>query len=248
MSIDSEDDLIALKKIGKIVAMAREAMIQAIKPGITTSELDAIAEAILSEHGARSAPKYEYNFPGVTCISLNDVAAHGIPGSRVLREGDIVNVDVSAELDGYYADTGATVAVGSVSPVKKNLIECSRAALSKAIEKTKAGTKINQIGRAISNEARRCGFTVVRNLTGHGIGRKLHEEPHDILNYCIPSDNRLLAEGTVLAVETFISTGAQYVVEENDGWTLRTPDGSFVAQFEHTIVVTRNEPIILTTV
>ncbi|MCG8483371.1 MAG: type I methionyl aminopeptidase [Clostridia bacterium] len=246
MSIDSEKDLIALKRIGKIVSLAREEMKKAVKPGITTAELDDIGEKVLSKYGARSAPKCECNFPKATCISLNDVAAHGIPGSLVIKEGDTVNIDVSAELDGYFGDTGATVPVGKVSAIKKSLIECSRTALKKAIEKATAGSRINQIGRTINNEARKYGFTVIKNLAGHGIGRRLHEEPNDILNYCDKLDRRILNNGIVLAIETFISTGAEYAFQEKDGWTLKTPDGSFVAQFEHTIVVTRNEPIILT--
>ncbi len=246
MSIDSEKDLIALRKIGKIVALAREEMIKAVRPGITTAELDDIGERVLSKYGAKSAPKYECDFPGTTCISLNDVAAHGIPSSRAVKEGDTVNIDVSAELDGHFGDTGATIPVGAVSSMKKNLIECSKSALNKAIEKAKAGTKINQIGRVIHSEAKKYGFTVIKNLAGHGIGKRLHEEPYDILNYCNRLDKRILTDGIVLAIETFISTGSEYALEENDGWTLKTPDGSFVAQFEHTIVVTRNKPIILT--
>lgn len=246
MSIDSEKDLIALKKIGKIVAMARDEMIKAVEPGITTAELDEIGEKVLSKYGAKSAPKCECDFPKATCISLNDVAAHGIPGSVVIQEGDTVNIDVSAELDGYFGDTGATIPVGAVSTIKNNLIECSYSALNKAIKKAKAGAKINQIGKAISNEAREYGFTVIKNLAGHGIGKKLHEEPYDIINYCDKLDKRILKSGTVIAIETFISTKAEYAVQQDDGWTLKTPDGSFVAQFEHTIVVTKDEPIILT--
>lgn len=246
MVVNQISDLKALQKIGRIVALTREAMIKEIKPGITTAELDRIAEEILTSHGAKSAPKYEYNFPGITCISLNDVAAHGIPGSRALKDGDIINIDISAELDGYFADTGATIPVGKISPLKKSLINCSKEALTKAVEKARGGGRLNQIGKAIHQVARDHGFTIIMNLTGHGIGRKLHEEPYEILNFYDRSDKRILTEGMVLAIETFISTAAEYVTEDNDGWTLRTPDGSFVAQFEHTVVVTDGDPIILT--
>jgi methionyl aminopeptidase len=248
MTIGLEMDLLALKEIGRIVALARDEMIQKIKPGITTMELDIIGEVVLSKYGAKSAPKWEYNFPGATCISLNDVVAHGIPSSKVINEGDIVNIDVSAQLDGYFADTGATIPVGKVSLIKSNLIECSKIALNKAISKAKSGTKISQIGRTIDYKARKHGFTVIKNLAGNGIGRRLHEEPHDILNYYDKYDNRLLTNGIVLALESFISTGAEFVIEENDGWILRAPDKSFVARFEHTIIITKNEPIIITAV
>lgn len=247
MTVDSEQDLIALKKIGKIVATVREEMLKLVRPGITTAELDHIGGKILNQHGAASAPRKEYNFPGNTCISLNRVVAHGIPDSTVLREGDLVNIDVSAELGGYYADTGATAIVQpSVAPLKERLCDCSLRALHKAIAKAKAGGKLNQLGRAVYNEARTDGFTIVRNLTGHGIGRKLHEEPEHVMNYYDARDQRLLGNGLVLAVETFVSTGAEYIEQGSDGWALMVPDNSLVAQYEHTIVVTRGKPIILT--
>lgn len=248
MTVGSERDVAALKKIGKIVAMAREKMLRAVRPGITTAELDFIGKKVLSGYGARSAPQCEYNFPGATCISVNDEAAHGIPGPRVLREGDLVNVDVSAELDGYYADTGATAAVRPVGADEEKLLATAESALYRAIERAVAGSLINQIGRAIFNEACLKGFTVIKNLAGHGIGTRLHEEPHNILNYYDPRDVRVLGNGSVLAIETFISSGADSVYRDRDGWTLKTTDGCRVAQFEHTIVVTKGSPIILTAV
>ena len=246
MIITSENDLNALKKIGRIVALAREEMVKSIKPGITTGELDLIGEKILSQYGAKSAPRYEYNFPGTTCISINDIAAHGIPGNAIIKKGDLVNVDISAELDGYFGDTGVTIPVEPASSLAKRLCECSKSAFYKALEKSKSGIKLNQIGRAIQNEARRNGFNVIKDLTGHGIGRKLHEEPEYVFNFFNKSEDYLLKEGLVLAIEPFISAGAEYTVEDNDGWTLRTEDRSLVAQFEHTIVITQGKPIILT--
>ncbi len=246
MVIESEHDLTALKKIGEIVAMAREEMAKSIRPGISTAELDEIGAKFLSKNGARSAPKSEYNFPGTTCISLNDVAAHGIPNSRLIEEGDIVNIDISAELDGYFADTGITLPVGSISPLKRKLLDCSLTALKKAIQIARAGVKINQLGKTIYNEATSNGFTIISNLSGHGIGRKLHDEPYDIVNYYDKWDDRILTNGVVLAIETFISNGGTYVIEEDDGWSLRTPNNKLVAQFEHTIVVTKSQPIITT--
>ncbi|GFP76060.1 type I methionyl aminopeptidase [Clostridium fungisolvens] len=249
MIINSENELVALKRIGKIVAEAREEMLKAVRPGITTMELDLIGEKILSFYGAKSAPKYEYNFPGATCISINDEAAHGIPGARIINEGDSVNIDVSAVLDGYFSDTGATIVVSPTSNnIKQQLCNCSKQALNKAIMKAKAGTKINQIGRTIFNEARKNGFTVIKDLTGHGIGKSLHEDPENILNYFDINDSSILKDGSVLAVETFISNGAEHIFQDTNGWTYKTPDKSIVAQFEHTIVVTKGEPIILTTI
>lgn len=250
MTVENEQDWEGLRRIGRIVAMARDEMLRCIVPGMTTAELDAIGEAVLKRHGATPAPSKEYGFPGATCISINDVAAHGIPGSRTIRHGDMVNVDVSAELDGYYADTGATTVVGTSSAehteLKRRLVESSRKALTAGIAEAKSGAKLNRIGKAIEREARSNGFTVIRNLAGHGVGRKLHEEPADITNFENKRDNRLLKNGVVLAIETFVSSGAEYVVEEEDGWTIRTPDRSLVAQFEHTIVVTKEGPVILT--
>lgn len=246
MSIDSEEDLKALEQIGRIVSIAREEMIKNIKPGITTKELDAIGQHVLASFGAKSAPKCEYNFPGFTCISVNDEAAHGIPGRRVLMPGDNINIDVSAELNGYFADTGATVILMEPNSAKNKLCDCAKSALFKGIAHARAGEKLNRIGKAIEQEAKRNGFTVIRNLAGHGIGRKLHEKPSHILNYYDPADKRKLRSGLVLAIESFVSTGAKFVTTDRDGWTLRTPDGSIVAQFEHTVVVTEKEPIILT--
>jgi methionyl aminopeptidase len=246
MSIQNEHDLWSLKRIGKIVAEAREAMIKEVRSGITTKELDRIGAEILEKHGAKSAPAITYDFPGHTCISVNHVVAHGIPDGTVLQEGDIINIDVSAELDGYFADTGASIVVGAGEHQKLSLCQCAKDALYKALESAKAGSKISQIGRAVQQEARKQGFTVVKNLTGHGIGKSLHEEPAYILNYYDRGDKRLLTDGLVLAVETFISTGAEYVEDGKDGWALITPDKSYVAQYEHTIVITKGKPIILT--
>lgn len=249
MTVDSKEALAALQRIGHIVAVVREEMLRRVRAGVTTAELDEIGKSVLARYGATSAPFKEYGFPGTTCISLNNVAAHGIPDETVLKPGDIVNIDVSAELDGYYADTGATTVVQpNRSTIKEKLIRSSRLALQKAIEQARSGVKINRIGETIHRHATADGFSVIRNLSGHGIGRALHEEPSNILNYCIPSDQRRLKKGMVLAVETFLTTGAEWVWEGDDGWSLICPDNSYVAQFEHTIVVTDEQPIILTAV
>jgi methionyl aminopeptidase len=246
MTADTEKDLTALRKVGEIVARAREAMLAAIKPGLTTAELDIIGEQVLARYGAKSAPKYRYHFPGITCISLNDVAAHGIPGPREIKAGDIVNVDVSASLGGYYGDTGATIAVPPAPDLQNKLCACSRDALNDAIGTVKKGARINFIGRAIEKRALSSGFNVIKNLTGHGVGHKLHEEPFNVLSYYRPDDKTRMHEGMVIAIEAFVSSGAEFVKEDADGWTLRTLDQSLVAQYEHTIVVTKGNPVILT--
>lgn len=246
MTANTEKDITALKKVGEVVAEAREEMLAAIKPGITTLELDTIAAKVFEKHGAKSAPKCQYKFPGYTCISLNDVAAHGIPSKHVIKEGDLVNVDVSAELNGYFGDTGATIVVAPASELKTKLCACSHDALYAAIATAKDGAKINLIGQAIENEALSRGFNVIKNLTGHGIGHKLHEEPFNVLSFYRPNDKSKLHEGLVIAIEGFISSKAEFVKEDVDGWTLRTPDKSFVAQYEHTVIITKDKPLILT--
>lgn len=246
MIVKSKEELEGLKRIGDIVGLVRDELIKMARPGITTLELDQSGEKILKDHGARSAPEKDYGFPGAICICVEHEAAHGIPSERVLQEGDLINIDVSAEVDGYYGDTGASVVVGQGDEKLAKLCQCAEDALYKGLEKAKSGTKLNQIGRAIHKEALNNGFTVIRNLTGHGIGTHLHEEPDSISNYKASFENQIIKDGQVLAVETFISTGAEYVEEMDDGWTMATTDGSYVAQYEHTVVVTKGEPIILT--
>ncbi|RDB32653.1 type I methionyl aminopeptidase [Exiguobacterium sp. RIT594] len=248
MMLDYDYD--ALREIGRIVAIARDEMANAVKPGITTKELDEIGARILKEQGAESAPIVMYDFPGATCISVNEVAAHGIPGAYIIQEGDIVNVDVSAVKNGYYSDTGKTVIAGQARrPEDVRLVEVSLSALEKGLEKVKAGTKVNQIGKAIYAETRKSGFTVIRNLAGHGLGKTLHGEPESISNYFSREENDLLKEGQVIAVETFISTGDEFCMEdEKDGWTLYTPNKSLVSQFEHSVIVLKDGYEILTKV
>lgn len=248
MSIESEQDVIGLKKCGRVVGLTLREMSRHVRPGITTGELDRIGEEFLRRHGARSAPKLTYNFPGATCISINDEAAHGIPGNRVIQPGDMVNIDVSAELDGYITDTGATMAVPPVSPTKQKLMDCTKAALSNAIAAAKSGHSMNVIGQAVEAQAKRCGFTIIKNLAGHGVGRYLHEQPSMVLNYSSAQEKRKLSEGLVLTIEPFLSTGADFVLEAKDGWTLKTPDGSLLAQYEHTIIITKGRPIVVTLV
>jgi methionyl aminopeptidase len=187
-----------------------------------------------------------YQFPGATCISISPVIAHGIPGDHVLREGELINIDVSAELNGYFADTGGSMVVAKQVPQYEKMLEATRSALAKAVQVARAGQLINMIGKTIQDEAKRSGFGVIYDLTGHGIGRKLHDQPAEIYNYYKQDDRRILNEGMVLAIEPFLTTGKGHVLEERDGWSLRTIDRTIAAQFEHTIIVTKDEPIILT--
>lgn len=246
MIIQNDEQLEGLRAIGRVVAEIREALKNAAAPGITTKELDELAGRLFKEKGAVSAPIDQYDFPGYTCISVNHQVAHGIPGSYKLQDGDLVNVDVSGSLNGYFADTGISFVVGTPDENKQKLVDVAKSSLERALLKVKAGSSINQIGKAVEREARDHGLHVIKNLTGHGIGTSLHEEPQHVLNYYDPWDKMLLKEGMVLAVEPFISQKAEHVIELDDGWTFATPDQSLVAQIEHTIVVTKDQPIILT--
>lgn len=246
MTIDCDDDLAGLTRAGRVVAEVRDAMLATVEPGVTTGELDELAGDLLASHGARSAPRLAYRFPGSTCISVNDEAAHGIPSrARRLRSGDLVNIDVSAELDGYWADTGASRGVGRIGPRAEELLEATRTAQREAMAEARAGAPLRHIGRAVERRAGRHGFTVLADLCGHGVGRSIHEEP-SVPGVEDRRDRTLLWEGLVIAIEPFLAMGATSSVACDDGWTLRTDDGGLVAQFEHTVVVTAGEPLVLT--
>ena len=246
MTADSQKDIDYLKAIGRICAETLRKMMDATSAGMTTRELDEIGRAFLEAEGARSAPQVAYNYPGATCISVSPVIAHGIPDEHVLREDELIHIDVSAELDGYFADTGASLIVSKRDRNFEKLLNSTKSTLKKALHSAKAGNPLSGIGRTVQKEARKRGYNVIYDLTGHGIGRKLHEEPKDILNFYNPRDQRILHEGLVLAVEPFLTTGVGRVTEMKDGWSLRTSDNTIAAQFEHTIIITKNEPIILT--
>lgn len=246
MSIESENDLIALRRIGRIVANCLQAMGRSLEPGMTTRELDEIGRKYLELHGAKSAPRLTYNFPGSTCISVNEQAAHGIPGDRVLQASDLVNIDVSAELNGYFADTGGSFIIPPESTLKKNLCLATKRALELAMEMAAAGNPLNFIGRAIEGHARKHKLTVIENIGSHGVGRALHEEPGFIPGYYDPKDKRILQENQVITIEPFLSTGARRVFDAGDGWTLTTTKRYLTAQYEHTLVITKGRPIIMT--
>jgi methionyl aminopeptidase len=246
MTIETQDDINGLKRIGRIVSITLQTMLDAARPGMTTRELDAIGARLLLAHGARSAPELTYNFPGATCISINEEAAHGIPGDRVIQAGDVLNVDVSAELGGYFADTGGTRVVPPATPQKTRLCHAARTALAAAMKEARAGQPINRIGAAIERTAKAYGFKVIENLGSHGVGRALHEAPEHIAGYHDPSDRRMLKEGMVITIEPFLSTRSRIVTEAVDGWTLAGAKGNLSAQYEHTMIITRGEPIVVT--
>ena len=246
MTADSENDVKSLKAIGRICAGVLRKMMQAVRPGITTGELDDIGRGPLEAEGAHSAPIVTYNYPGTTCISVSPVIAHGIPGEYALKAGDLIHIDVSAELDGYFADTGASLWVSNRTSEIHKLLEATKATLNKAINVARAGNPLNGIGKTVQQEAKKRGYNVIHELTGHGIGRGLHEEPSEIWNFYNPRDHRILKDGLVLAIEPFLTTGQGRIQQERDGWSLRTADNAIAAQFEHTIIVTKDEPIILT--
>lgn len=248
MSIDNDRDIRALMKIGRIVTLTMRHMAESLEPGITTKALDEIGAAFLASHGARSAPILTYDYPGHTCISINDEAAHGVPGDRVVQPGDLVNIDVSAELDGYFADTGGSYPVPPVTPEKQRLLDTTKKALDAAIDAVRAGEPINVIGKAVESVARPAGYKIIRELGGHGIGRKLHEPPHAVPHHYVRRNRFKLREGMVLTLEPFLTTGAIHVDTDPDGWTLRTTDGSLSAQYEHTVIITKGKPILVTAV
>lgn len=246
MTADSEEDIEALKAIGHICAVTLRKMMAAARAGMTTRELDDIGRRLLEAEGARSAPEVVYKYPGATCISVSPVIAHGIPDDHMLAEGELVHIDVSAELNGYFSDTGASMWIAKRSPEVHKLLEATRATLSKALGAARAGRHLNEIGRTVQQEARKRGYNVIYELTGHGIGRGLHEAPGEVWNFYNPRDHRILKDGVVLAIEPFLTTGQGRIREERDGWSLRTADDAIAAQFEHTIIVTRDQPIIVT--
>ena len=245
MSIQTEEELRQLRVAGMIVRQALNAMTAAVEPGITTAELDAICARVLADNGASSAPRKVYNFPGACCISVNDEAIHGVPGSRLLADGDLVKLDVTAEKDGYYADAAVTLRVGMVSDTASALMRCAESAFRQAMRAAKAGARVYEIGRAVRREVRSHGFNVLPEYGGHGIGRTIHELPH-VPNYPDLTQRALLHPGLVLAVEPIIATGSGRSFVGSDGWTVRTSDHSLAAHYEHTVVITKRTPYLIT--
>ncbi|AOW16340.1 type I methionyl aminopeptidase [Polaribacter vadi] len=247
MSITKEAELIGMKKISEVVGTTLKLMIEYAKVGMSTKELDEYGGEILKRYEAKSAPYETYGFPGYACISVNKEAAHGIPSEKkILKEGDLINIDVSAELNGFWSDNGGSFILGKDIHKHQPLVDASKNILRKAIHNIKGGVKISEIGYLIETEAKKSGFKVIKNLAGHGVGRSLHEEPENILNYRVKSNKERFKKNTTVAIETFISTKSTIAVELNDGWTLVGNKGGYVTQHEQTILITDKNPVILT--
>jgi len=245
MSIDTPAEMAAMKEAGRVVRLVLDTMRAAVAPGVTTSHLDHVGESVMRKHGARSAPRLVYRFPGANCISVNDEVVHGIPGQRVLREGDLVKLDVTAEKDGFMADACITVPVGKVSARAAALAEAAEKAFFAALREVRPGRRACDVGAAVEEAVEKRGFRVVRTLTGHGIGRTIHEAP-TIPNWCDPEHRTWLEENMVITVEPIICAGSGESFEADDGWTVKTADGSLAAHFEHTLVVRKGAPLLLT--
>ena len=245
MSITGPEELLGMRAAGEVVRAMIAAMKERVRPGVSTAELDAVGGEVMRQHGARSAPALVYQFPGVNCISVNDEAVHGIPGDRKVCEGDLVKLDVTVEKNGFMADAAVTVGVGEVGDENRRLMECAERAFTKAMLVARAGFRVSEIGRVVEREVRRSGFSVIRDLGGHGIGRTIHEEPR-VPNFADPGANHILTEGLVITVEPIIAAGSGRAVVAKDGWTIKTADGRPSAHYEHTLVITKREPILLT--
>ncbi|MFI5229504.1 MAG: type I methionyl aminopeptidase [Gemmatimonadales bacterium] len=245
MTIESNGDLEGMRAVGKLVARALREMRAACAPGKTTEQLDDLGAAFLRRHGARSAPQLTYGFPGFNCISVNDEVVHGIPGPRVLRAGDVVKIDVTAELDGFIADAAITVLIPPVTTAANNLVHCARAAFKRGLAVATANTRIAELGRAVEAEVEYWGHSVIRDMCGHGVGRALHETP-SVPNFFSTNTIGRLERGMVIALEPIIAERPTAVAEDADGWTIRTVNGCLAAHYEHTILIQGGRAEVLT--
>ena len=245
MTISSQADLAGMQAVGRLVADALSYLVAEARPGISTGQLDDLGARFLRQRGARSAPQLTYGFPGFTCISVDDEIVHGVPGPRRLLSRSLVKIDITAELGGFVADAARTVALPQAPAVARRLIRCARRAFRAAMAAARPGQPVRLIGRAIDREIRRCGFAVLPELTGHGLGREIHEEP-TVANFEDPDEQRLLNGGLVVAVEPLIAERPAQVIEDPDGWTLRTHNGALAAHYENTVVIQQGEPLVLT--
>lgn len=246
MSIRSKKDLEGIRRAGRVVAAVLREMRRSARVGMTTAELDAIGERALIRHGARSAPRIIYGFPGACCISVNDEAVHGVPGDRVLKAGDLLKIDVTGELDGYIADAAVSLPLPPEKLQAQALAQSARNAFYQAIDQVRAGRPLHGWGKMVARHIDHDGFAVLKDLCGHGVGRTIHEDPRNIPNHHEPRIRDRFVEGTVIALEPIISGSSRDVVHDPDGWTIRTSDGSLAAHFEHTVLVTGGRPVILT--
>lgn len=245
MTIESHSDLAGMRAVGKLVGQAIVEMRNALAPGMTTEQLDQVGAKFLRRHGARSAPQLTYAFPGFNCISVNDEVVHGVPGQRKLRPGDVVKIDVTAELDGFIADAACTAIIPPASTAANNLARCAQAAFKRGLKVAAAGVRISELGRVVEAEVQRWGHAVIRDMCGHGVGRALHEKP-TVPNFFSPFTPGKLTNGMVIALEPIIAERPSPVYEADDGWTIRTATGCLAAHYEHTIVVRQDRAEILT--
>ncbi len=247
MTARDSEQLDGLRRIGALIAASLVELRQAVRPGISTGELDDIAAEFFTSRGAQSGPIMTYDYPGFICISVDDQVVHGIPGSRVLREGELVTLDVATELDGFHADAATTVGVGQIDSASERLMSATRAALAAGLKAAQPGATLHDVGAAIQRVSEARGYRVFKELTGHGIGREMHEEP-TVYNFAVdsPDGDLVLEEGMVFTIEPMLSAGTDRLRQDRDGWTMRTRDGSMSAHEEHTIVVREGGPLVLT--
>jgi len=245
MSIQSESDWRGLRRAADVARETLDVLERNVRADVTTGELDRIAARIFAKRGARSAPALVYGFPGTVLISVNDEIVHGVPGKRRLKDADVVKLDVTVERDRYIADAARTVIVGAAVDTASRLRDCAVAAFEASLAVARAGNRVSEIGRAVERVVRGRGFTVVRGLSGHGVGRTIHEPP-TVHNHYVATQRDVLEDGMVLTIEPLISAGSPDVVQDRDGWTLRTADGSLAAHHEHTLVITNGAPVLLT--
>lgn len=248
MLVKTEEELIGMKEVSDAVALTLRKMCAYTQIGMSTKEIDEYGRKLLEDFGAKSAPFETYGFPGYSCISVNNEFAHGIPSEKViLKNGDLINIDVSAELKGFWSDNGCSFIVGEDVQGLNHLVNTSREILLEAVSRISGGVKISEIGKLMETKAKQAGYTVIRDLGGHGVGRSLHEEPDAIMNFYDRDDNvRRFRKDSVVAIETFISTQSTFIEKSSDGWGFSGNKGGFVAQHEHTILITSGKPIILT--
>jgi methionyl aminopeptidase len=245
MSIESSADWDGLRAVSRLANQALELLERHVAPGVSTADLDRLAAGFLESHGARSAPAVVYGFPGTALISINDEVVHGIPGVRVIGAGDLVSLDVTIELDGYVADAARSVVVPTGGQTAHDLVDCARAAFDAALNVARAGVRVSEIGRAVEREVKHRGFTVMKGLCGHGVGRTIHEPP-SVPNEWNPRQRDVLTDGLVITIEPMVTAGSGRPVEDRDGWTVRTRDGALAAHYEDTLVITSGRPVVLT--
>ncbi|MDO3680990.1 type I methionyl aminopeptidase [Paenibacillus ehimensis] len=243
--LKSPQEIALMAKAGAVLAQCHQEIAKMVRPGLTTLEINDFAERFISEHGAKQVTKGYKGYPFATCASVNDVIAHGFPSQEPLQDGDILKMDIVCSYDGWMADSCRTYAVGKISEEAERLIRVTKECLDLSIPKAIVGNRIGDVMHVVQQHAQQAGFSVVRDLVGHGIGREMHEEP-SFAHVGKPGRGFLLQEGMVITIEPMINAGKHEMFIDFDGWTARTYDGSLSAQFEHTVAITRNGPLVLT--